>query len=229
MKIVLKCCKLQPEINSGRYKTTKLWYGKSPVGWALPTINAIVDNYTMPNYRRAREGGTFFFTVVTYNRQPILCLKESISALGEVIQETRSARPFSIDAWVLMPDHIHCIWTLPEGDIDFSRRWGLIKAGYTKRVGKALVGKGQAVSGSRLRHREGVVWQRRFWEHRIRDEKDYEMHCDYVHYNPVRHGFVKAPRDWAYSSFNRYVERGLYPRDWGSTERVEFPAGIGSE
>lgn len=183
----------------------------------------------MPNYRRAREGNTYFFTVVTYNRQPILCLKESRPVLRKIIKETQRAMPFTIDAWGLMPDHLHCIWTLPEGDGDYSKRWGLIKAGYTKRVGKTLVGKVESVSGSRLKHREQAVWQRRFWEHRIRDEKDYEMHCDYIHYNPVKHGLVIAPKDWAYSSFERYVNRGVYSRDWASSEGVEFPGGIGSE
>lgn len=183
----------------------------------------------MPNYRRVREGNTFFFTVVTYSRQPILCLEESRIALGEIIKETRAKMPFGIDAWVLMPDHLHCIWTLPAGDSDYSRRWGLIKAAYTKRVGKTVTGNVQAVSASRLKHRERVVWQRRFWEHRVRDEKDYEAHCNYIHYNPVKHGLVTAPKDWAYSTFKRYVERGVYSEDWGSSETVEFPEGIGAE
>ena len=183
----------------------------------------------MPNYRRAREGNTYFFTVVTYGRQPILCLKESRAVLRDIINETRAEMPFEVDAWVLLPDHLHCIWTLPERDGDYSKRWGFVKAGYTKRIGKTLVGKGQAIDASRLKHREEVVWQRRFWEHRIRDEKDYEMHCNYIHYNPVKHGLVSAPKDRAYSTFNKYVYRGVYSADWGSTERVEFPEGIGRE
>ena len=166
---------------------------------------------------------------MTYNRQPILCLEESRTALGEIIDETRAKMPFGIDAWVLMPDHLHCIWTLPAGDSDYSKRWGLIKATYTKRVGKTLAGDGQEESASRLKHRERVVWQRRFWEHRIRGEKDYEMHCDYIHYNPVKHGFVSAPKDWAYSTFKRYVERGVYSENWGSLGTVEFPKGTGAE
>lgn len=166
---------------------------------------------------------------MTYGRQPILCLEESRTALGEIIKETRAKMPFGIDAWVLMPDHLHCIWTLPAGDSDYSRRWGLIKAAYTKRVGKTVTGNVRAVSASRLKHRERVVWQRRFWEHRVRDEKDYEAHCDYIHYNPVKHGLVTAPKDWAYSTFKRYVERGVYSEDWGSSETVELPEGIGAE
>ena len=182
----------------------------------------------MPNYKRVREGETFFFTVVTYNRQPILCLEESRAALKGIIFETRTKMPFEIDAWVLMPDHLHCIWTLPEGDSDYSKRWGLIKAAYTKRTGKDLAGNRVEIA-SRIKHREQVVWQRRFWEHRIRDEKDYEMHCDYIHYNPVKHGLVNAPKDWAFSTFKRYVGQGVYSEDWGSSETIEFQEGIGAE
>lgn len=183
----------------------------------------------MPNYRRAREGTTFFFTVVTHGRQPILCLDESRTVLEEVIKETRAKMRFGIDAWVLMPDHLHCIWTLPAGDSDYSKRWGLIKAAYTKRIGKALTIKTQAESASRLKHREQLVWQRRFWEHRIRDEKDFEAHCDYIHYNPVKHGLVRAPGDWVYSTFRRYVGQGIYSEDWGSLKAIEFQGTIGSE
>ena len=182
----------------------------------------------MPNYRRAREGNTYFFTVVTYKRQPILCLDESMAALRNVINETRETMPFRIDAWVLMPDHLHCIWTLPEGDTDYSKRWGLIKAGFTKKVGKNLVGSAHPTS-SRLKKREGLVWQRRFWEHKIRDERDYEVHCHYIHYNPVKHGFVSMPKDWEYSTFHRFVKDGVYAEDWGSMEPVELPEDIGGE
>ncbi len=183
----------------------------------------------MSNYRRAREGNTFFFTVVTHGRQPLLCLEESRAALKEVIKETQARMRFGINAWVLLPDHIHCIWTLPAGDSDYSKRWGLIKAGYTKRIGKALAGKAQAENASRLKHREQLVWQRRFWEHLIRDEKDFAAHCDYIHYNPVKHGLVNAARDWEYSSFGSYVEQGIYSDGWGSSDKIEFTADTGSE
>lgn len=164
-----------------------------------------------------------------YRRQPLLCLEESRAALVEIIRETRARMSFRIDAWVLMPDYIHCIWTLPEGDSDYSKRWGLRKAAYTKRIGKAITGKAKVEDASRLKHREQLVWQRRFWEHRIRDEMDFEAHCDYIHYNPIKHGLVRAPKDWAYSTFRRYVEQGIYSEDWGSSENIEFPEGTGAE
>ena len=168
----------------------------------------------MPEYRRARDGNTYFFTVVTFKRQPFLCDDEPRRVLREVIGNVRSRHPFEVKAWVLLPDHLHCIWELPDGDTDYSMRWGLIKKEFTKRM------KGRIETfepgASRKKKREGAVWQRRFWEHRIRDERDYMLHLDYTHYNPVKHGLVRAPGDWEHSTFHRYVEEGVYPADWGS-------------
>lgn len=170
----------------------------------------------MSNCRRSYEGNTYLFTVVTYQRQPILCLDESRMALREAINEARKAHPFEIKAWVLLPDHLHCIWELPDGDVNYSMRWGLIKKGFTKRI-KGAVGAAHPTE-SRLRHREATIWQRRFWEHNIRDERDYRIHCDYIHYNPVKHGLVSAPVGWEYSTFHRYLREGVYSREWGGKE-----------
>ncbi len=174
----------------------------------------------MSNYKRARDGCSYFFTVVTYGRQAILCLDESRTALRPAIREVREEKPLEVKAWVLLPDHLHCIWELPEGDFDYSVRWALIKKGFTKRVKGSLVT--PPPCQSRIRHREATVWQRRFWEHRIRDEADFRMHCDYIHYNSVKHGLAASPKDWKYSTFQRYVEDGLYPADWGGGV-VDFP------
>ncbi len=182
----------------------------------------------MPNYIRVRDGLTYFFTLVTYKRQPILCLEESRIALREIIEEVRLFKPFNINAWVLMPEHMHCIWTLDEEDTDYSKRWGLIKARFTKRVGKKLVGNAHPTR-SRQRQREKNVWQRRFWEHKIRDARDYEVHCNYIHYNPVKHRLVKSPKDWVYSNFHRYVKEGFYSEEWGSMDTIDLPEGIGGE
>ncbi|HLE18900.1 MAG TPA: transposase [Syntrophales bacterium] len=167
----------------------------------------------MSDYIRSRSGSTYFFTVVTYKRQPILCLDESRAALREAIKDVREERPYEVKAWVLLPDHLHCIWELPEGDADYSIRWALVKKGFTKRVKGRI--ETPLPNQSRLRRRESAVWQRRFWEHRIRDEADLLKHCDYIHYNPVKHGLAASPKDWKYSTFHRYVEEGLYPEDWG--------------
>lgn len=179
----------------------------------------------MTDYRRSRDGRAYFFTVVTYMRQPILCLADSIGALEEATLEVQRDKPFGIKAWVVLPDHLHTVWELPEGDSDYSTRWSLIKKGFTRRV------KGRheapALSTSRIKRREAAVWQRRFWEHQIRDKADYRGHVEYIHYNPVRHGLVHSPGDWEYSSFHKFVEEGLYPADWGG-EVIEFD-GIGRE
>lgn len=179
----------------------------------------------MSDYRRAKGGSAYFFTVVTYGRQPILCLDDSIKALREAIREAKEERPFEVKAWVLLPDHLHCVWELPEGQLDYSVRWALIKKGFTKRI------KGQIETPlpnlSRIKHREAAVWQRRFWEHQIRDEADLRRHCDYIHYNPVKHGLADSPKDWKYSTFHRDVKEGLYPEDWGGAGADL--SGVGSE
>jgi putative transposase len=153
----------------------------------------------MTNYRRVRQGNTYFFTLVTYQRRPILTTEHAREKLREAIASVRSSHPFRIDAWVLLPDHLHCLWTLPEGDIDYSVRWGLIKKRFTQNM-KGLLPPA-AICESRRNHRESGVWQRRFWEHMIRDDRDYAAHCDYIHWNPVKHGLAKIPGDWPWSTF----------------------------
>ena len=170
-------------------------------------------------YRRSRvAGGWYFFTVVTYQRQPLLTLPENIERLRNAFRREREKHPFEIDAIVILPDHLHTLWRLPEGDDDYSSRWSRIKRYFS--VG--CVGVDAVRSASRQRKRERPVWQRRFWEHRIRDEVDWRRHMDYIHYNPVRHGHCDAAREWPYSSFMRWVRQGGYPMDRGAT----MPAGI---
>ncbi len=169
----------------------------------------------MPNYRRSVvPGATYFFTLVTYRRQLILVNPESRTILRQVIEKVRQQHPFTIDAWVLLPDHMHCLWTLPDQDADYSRRWGMIKAGFTKQV-KPFFQRDARLDRSRQRHREGMIWQRRFWEHQIRDEVDFQRHVDYIHFNPVKHGLVTEVIAWPYSTFHRYVGTGVYTKDWG--------------
>jgi putative transposase len=136
-------------------------------------------------------------------------------------------RPFKMDAVVVLPDHMHCIWTLPDGDIDYSARWSIIKRTFTQCVAGTVRTAHPTVS--RLKRREGAVWQRRFWEHQIRDERDYRMHCDYIHYNPVKHGLTCAPKDWSHSSFKKFVRAGYYEEDWGDGNDISFDDGIGHE
>jgi putative transposase len=164
----------------------------------------------MPDYRRNRiEGGTYFFTVALADRRSDLLVRE-VAALRASATRARALHPFTIDAWTVLPDHLHAVWTLPEGDADFSTRWTLIKRGFSSRLAK-----GESRSASRVAKAERRIWQRRFWEHTIRNKADFVRHVDYVHFNPVKHGFVSNACDWPYSSFGRAVARGDYPADWG--------------
>jgi putative transposase len=175
----------------------------------------------MPEYRRIKEpGATYFFTVVTYSRQKILCLPESRDALRTAVEATRASYPFTIEAWVIQPDHIHCIWTMPESDFDYSKRWSIFKRKFTQRIKNTGIIKmtSDRVPSSRRKRMENPVWQRRFWEHMIRDQEDFNRHCDYIHYNPVKHGLVKNPGEWPHSTFRHFVKHGHYPEDWGATE-----------
>ncbi|MDK9363648.1 REP-associated tyrosine transposase [Lelliottia wanjuensis] len=160
----------------------------------------------MSNYRRNYiPGGTWFFTVNLQNRQSDL-LTRHIDHLRAAIQTVKRTKPFTINAWVVLPEHMHCIWTLPENDDDFSGRWREIKKTFTRAI--------------EMRH----VWQSRFWEHTIRNEEDFRRHRDYVYINPVKHGHVTRVADWPFSTFHRDVRDGLYPKDWAG-EPEDLVAG----
>jgi len=168
----------------------------------------------MPNYRRANvAGGTFFFTVVTHRRRKLFHLEANRTLLGEVMRECQRDWPFEMNAVVLLPEHLHTIWTLPPGDKNYSGRWSVIKKNFTARFLQAGGGDLPVSAG---KHREGRrgVWQRRFREHTLEDADDFNTHFDYIHYNPVKHQLAKCPRDWAPSSFHRWVQAGVYPADW---------------
>lgn len=177
----------------------------------------------MSCYRRATAtGSSYFFTVVAYRRRHILCDDAIRSTLRTAIEKVRQARPFVIDAWVLLPDHLHCVWTLPDDDADFSTRWMKIKRAVSLTCGENYRC-ANWVSTSKLKHRESTIWQRRFWEHQIRDEDDFARHVDYIHANPVKHGYVQQAKDWPYSTFHRFVRDGVYANNWGGTmEKMEL-------
>jgi len=169
----------------------------------------------MSNYRRANiPGGTFFFTVKTERNSPIFRNDISVKILGNVIRETKTLWPFEINAIVLLPDHLHAIWSLPPGDADFSKRWAWLKKEFTKRY-LQVGGREQFKSESRVKNRRRGVWQRYFWEHAIEDEDDFQAHFDYFHWNPVKHGYVNCPVDWVHSSFHKWVGKGVYDKNWG--------------
>ncbi|MEO1400589.1 MAG: transposase [Cyanobacteria bacterium J06635_1] len=165
-------------------------------------------------YRRASTpGATYFFTVVTYNRQPLFNTPETIQLLRQAFHIVKQRHPFTIEAIVVLPDHLHCLWALPTHEADFSTRWRLIKSYFSRHCPESYK---HPQSLARLKKKEQAIWQRCFWEHKIRDANDFDRHVDYIHYNPVKHRLVTAPRDWPYSSFHRYVAQGLCSEDWGA-------------
>jgi putative transposase len=174
----------------------------------------------MVRYRRNLiAGGTYFFTATLENRRSTT-LTDHIGALRAAFRTTRRAHPFDIDAIVVLPDHLHIVMTLPADDADYANRWRLVKRRFTDALTRA---------GTRLsRHPNGdiALWQRRFWEHTIRDDRDFERHIDYIHFNPVKHRLVTRVCDWPYSSFHRYVRNGLLPQDWaGDVASIEGKFG----
>jgi putative transposase len=166
----------------------------------------------MTEYRRNwSAGGTYFFTVVAANRAhgPLI---EHIDKLREAFRTVRHDHPFQIDAIVILPDHLHAIWTLPPEDFDYALRWKKIKAKFSRSMPKQ-----ESRSASRKVNGERGIWQRRYWEHTIRDDEDFQTHFDYIHFNPVKHGHVRFAREWPYSTFEQSVNQGRYPVNWGGT------------
>ena len=170
-------------------------------------------------YRRAKvAGGTYFFTVNLADRASSL-LVERIEDLRASVRVVKQRHPFEIIAWGVLPDHLHAVWTLPVADADFSTRWALIKIGFSRRIEHD-----ENVRPSRLAKGERGIWQRRFWEHQIRDDDDLRRHIDYVHFNPVKHGYVTCASDWPHSSIHRYIRSDDLPLDWATS-----PADLGME
>ncbi len=176
----------------------------------------------MPNYRRNRvPGGTYFFTVNLLDRKSAL-LTEYIAELRESVRAVQQRQPFHIDAWVILPEHMHPIWTLPPGDAEYSNRWRAIKKTFSKAIPKI-----EHISQARIKRNERGIWQRRFWEHTLYDDADYAAHMDYIHFNPVKHGWVSTVGAWPYSSFHRLVEKGVYSANWSGSNSVDFDVGMG--
>jgi putative transposase len=175
----------------------------------------------MPNYKRAFvPGGTWFFTVNLLQRQTNDLLIQEIELLRQTVKRVKAKYPFTIDAWVVLPDHIHCVWTLPPNDADFSTRWRLIKSGFSRALPST-----EYRSKVRIAAGERGIWQRHYWEHYIRDDLDYQRHIDYVHVNPLKHGYVRRVTEWPYSSFHRYVAKGIYPENWCGDVKMEVEGG----
>ncbi|MCC2676863.1 MAG: transposase [Ramlibacter sp.] len=177
----------------------------------------------MSRYIRAPvPGATYFFTVNLHDRSA-RHLVDQVADLRATIAEVKVRHPFTIDAMVVLPEHLHAIWTLPADDGDFTGRWMLVKQGFTRRL--ALQGLLHEAAGMGRRSGRRNLWQHRFWEHQIRDERDFEKHVEYIHFNPVKHGWVLRARDWPYSSLHRYVRQGTVGADWGISAAIRGEFG----
>jgi putative transposase len=160
-------------------------------------------------------GGTYFFTVNLAERNQNSLLVDRIDLLRRAFREVKASHPFELQAVVVLPEHLHCIWRLPAGDERFDQRWRLIKTAFSR----SLIAD-ERVSANRQRRGERGIWQRRYWEHVILDEQDWRRHVDYIHYNPVKHGHVQQVCDWPHSSFHRFVKGSLYPHDWTASDLI---------
>ncbi len=174
----------------------------------------------MPDYRRAwHPGGTYFFTVNLLQRQGNDLLTRHIELLRAAVISVRQRHPFKIHGWVVLPEHLHCVIELPPENADYATRWRLIKMKFSKALPRT-----ERLSTVRSRRGERGIWQRRYWEHLIRNERDYRAHMDYVHINPVKHGLVNRVADWPHSTFHRLVGEGIYPANWagGNEDELEY-------
>ncbi|MBV1717411.1 MAG: transposase [Desulfarculus sp.] len=177
-------------------------------------------------YRRSNiSGGSYFLTLITHNRQTLFHNSQIIDLLRTAFRQVKEKHPFTIDAIVILPDHLHCLLTFPDGDANYAQWVRMIKGNFSRNLPSGSAPR----AASRVAKGEKEVWQRRYWEHLIRDETDFERHVDYIHYNPVKHGLAAAPKDWPWSSFHNYVSRGVYPALWGADEVVSFGEDVGSE
>jgi putative transposase len=178
----------------------------------------------MSQYRRIYvPGGSYFFTINLLERRENRLLVTHIDALREAVRKTKNERPFRIDAWVVLPEHMHLMMTLPPGDTDYSNRIKAIKIRFNHAI-PALERRDE----TRTAKSERGIWQRRFWEHTIRDDRDFQKHTDYVHFNPVKHGHVKRVRDWPLSTFHEYLKSGVYPIDWADSDVGRIARGSDS-
>ncbi|MBV1907669.1 MAG: transposase [Kangiellaceae bacterium] len=164
----------------------------------------------MMQYRRADvAGGTYFFTVNLAERKKTLLI-DHFDKLRTAFNNTKQRHPFYLDALVILPEHLHAMWTLPKDDTDFAKRWMLIKSKFSRQLPKT-----ERINRSRKTKGERGIWQRRYWEHLIRNDFDYQRHVDYIHYNPVKHGYVDTPTDWKYSTIHQHIEAGKTQPNWG--------------
>lgn len=169
----------------------------------------------MSNYLRYYSGKMYFFTLVAFERRAIFCQPDFLNAFRDAIKEVRTICPFQVIAWVQLPDHLHCIIEFDNPDVNFGRFWGAIKRKTTKLCPQYQMDIHDLSLSKVLRNEKGI-FQRRFYEHLIRDNNDLIQHLNYIHYNPIKHGLVQQVKEWQYSTFHRYVKNGFYDENWGN-------------
>ena len=180
----------------------------------------------MKYHRYFQNGGTYFFTLVTFRRKKIFLEDSACELFMHALDHVQSNHPFHVIAYCLCPDHIHMIWSLPENDNNYPLRWRLVKSNFSRKYKQEDK---ESIPVSRKHKGECTVWQRRYWEHFIRDENDLVKHIEYIHFNPVKHALVDAPVRWRYSSFYDYVDQGLYQKDWGMNGDFGYLNAFGHE
>lgn len=166
----------------------------------------------MADYRRAKSTAGYYFFTVNLNNRNLPLLTVQINLLRESFRYVKQRHPFTLDAMVVLPDHLHCIWILPPNDFKYSMRWRQIKSYFSRHLPVD-----ESLNESRQKKGERGIWQRRYWEHAIRDEEDYQRHLNYIHINPVKHGYCQSPHEWPYSSFHKFKRAGLYDENWART------------
>jgi putative transposase len=213
---------------SGQYLAEPIPCLTAPKPNVTPARQTQQDDYNLNmKYRRAQApGSAFFFTVVTFDRKKIFTDEQTVALLRQATEAVQMRHPFLVEAAVILPDQLHLLWRLPDSDSDYATRWRLIKSYFTRRWPGS---RRHPTTLSRQSKGERMVWQRRYWEHLIRDEADWRRHVDYIHYNPVKHSLADAPCAWRFSSFHSYVRRGHYSPDWGAGERLEDGVEVGKE
>ena len=164
----------------------------------------------MPKYIRSQLAGATYFFTLTLAQCQTQFLTDNIHLFRQAYQRANALHPLTTVAICVLPDHLHAIWQMPVDDGDFALRWRMIKSNFSRNFGA-----NQQRSNSKIKHREKGIWQRRYWEHQIRDEIDLQRHVDYIHYNPVKHGLVSQVKDWPHSTFHKYVAQGIYTENWG--------------
>jgi putative transposase len=178
----------------------------------------------MRTYIRADAAGATYFFTLTLQDRGSRTLVDHVEVLRAAVKHAKARHPFDIEAMVVLPEHLHALWRLPLDDSDFSTRWMLVKQTFTQLLVANRVLPEEAASPRGLKG-ERKLWQRRFWEHQIRDQEDFQRHVDYIHYNPVKHGWVTRAADWPYSSLHRFVREGALPADWGISAAIEGQFG----